>query len=194
MSDTENRSHFAPFATMLGAVIIIFLLISQIGKHNLPIKLAKKTPVAAARPDHAQASLESARQRALVTIGALPRPAVASAAVRPAVNSPVKVLSAAVPPKTSPEAAVTPAPAVTVALSAPRPTADSAEKFPAPAAARYYKVRPGDTLYAIARKTYGNGNGWKKILKANRLSSPAAISAGQKLLIPDTEAHTACAR
>ena len=193
MSDTENRPHFAPFATMLGAVIIIFLLISQIGKRTLHLYLKEKTPVAVAKLDRGQASLESARRKALVTIGALPRP-VAASAVRTAVNSQVKPLSAAAPQKTAPTAPVTPAPTVTVALSIPRPTAMTVENSPAPAAARYYKVRPGDTLYAIARKTYGNGNGWKKILKANRLSSPAAISAGQKLLIPDTEAHTACAR
>ena len=49
---------------------------------------------------------------------------------------------------------------------------------------RYYTVVKGDTLWAIAQKYYGDGNKYKDIAKANNLSNPDIIHAGQKLLIP----------
>ncbi len=51
---------------------------------------------------------------------------------------------------------------------------------------RTYVVQKGDTLYAIARKFYGDQSKWKVIYNANRgqLKSPDKLTAGMKLVIP----------
>lgn len=49
---------------------------------------------------------------------------------------------------------------------------------------KYYVVQKGDTLWAIAKKYYGNGNQYPKIVKANNIKNPDLIYPGQKLLIP----------
>jgi membrane-bound lytic murein transglycosylase D len=51
---------------------------------------------------------------------------------------------------------------------------------PAPAAARSYRVRGGDTLYSIARRT---GTTVDSLMGANDLQSPA-IKPGDRLVIP----------
>ena len=48
----------------------------------------------------------------------------------------------------------------------------------------YYTVVRGDTLWGIASKFYGNGSRYPEIAKANNISNPDLIHAGQKLLIP----------
>ncbi len=47
-------------------------------------------------------------------------------------------------------------------------------------------VRQGDTLYAISRRAYGNGEYWDVIYRANKskLSDPHNIPAGMTLIIP----------
>lgn len=42
----------------------------------------------------------------------------------------------------------------------------------------------GDTLWAIAKKYYGDGNRYSEIAKANNIANANIISIGQKLLIP----------
>jgi LysM repeat protein len=59
-----------------------------------------------------------------------------------------------------------------------------------PAAAHHgpgsYTVRPGDTLSAIAARTYGSAADWPAILWANRRQAPDpdVISTGQRLALP----------
>ncbi len=50
-----------------------------------------------------------------------------------------------------------------------------------------YVVVKGDTLWKIAKKTYGDGNKWKKIFDANRnqLPNADALRPGMKLKIPN---------
>ena len=48
----------------------------------------------------------------------------------------------------------------------------------------YYTVVRGDTLWGIAKKFYGDGSRYPEIAKANNISNPDLIYAGQKLLIP----------
>ena len=50
----------------------------------------------------------------------------------------------------------------------------------------YYVVRKGDCLYMIAKKYYGDGNKYKKILNANKdkIKSALNLTIGTKLLIP----------
>lgn len=49
-----------------------------------------------------------------------------------------------------------------------------------------YVVQSGDTLWAIAKKYYGNGNQYTKIYNANKdkIKNPNLIYPGQKLVIP----------
>jgi len=50
--------------------------------------------------------------------------------------------------------------------------------------AKYHTVVKGDTLWAIAKKYYGDGNRYSEIAKANNIANANIISIGQKLLIP----------
>ena len=51
---------------------------------------------------------------------------------------------------------------------------------------RYHTVGKGDTLYALARRYYGEHRRWKDIYEANRsqITDPNRIRVGQRLLIP----------
>jgi nucleoid-associated protein YgaU len=53
-------------------------------------------------------------------------------------------------------------------------------------AARYYDVKPGDSLSKIAKEVYGDASKYNQIFEANRpmLKDPDKIYAGQKLRIP----------
>ncbi|ORV45690.1 peptidoglycan-binding protein LysM [Mycolicibacter engbaekii] len=47
-----------------------------------------------------------------------------------------------------------------------------------------YQVQPGDTLFALARREYGDGTLYPVIARQNHLANPDLIVAGQQLLIP----------
>jgi nucleoid-associated protein YgaU len=47
-----------------------------------------------------------------------------------------------------------------------------------------YTVKPGETLFEIAVKVYGDGFAYAKIAKANNLRNVNKIESGQKLIIP----------
>lgn len=49
---------------------------------------------------------------------------------------------------------------------------------------KFYVVKKGDTLQAIARKFYGGTEGWKDIADANKIRKPKALKVGEKLRIP----------
>ena len=53
-------------------------------------------------------------------------------------------------------------------------------------AKKYHTVKKGDTLWAIAKKYYGNGAQYTKIYNANKsiIKNPDLIYVGQKFLIP----------
>ena len=54
-------------------------------------------------------------------------------------------------------------------------------------AAKTYVVKRGDTLWAISKRYYGNGNQWRKIYNRNKGvigSNPNLIYPGQKYVIP----------
>lgn len=48
----------------------------------------------------------------------------------------------------------------------------------------FYIVQPGDDLWQIALKTYGDGYAWPRIAEANKLVNPNLIEAGTRLFIP----------
>jgi nucleoid-associated protein YgaU len=91
-----------------------------------------------------------------------------------------------------PEAEV-PAAEVTTApeesAPAPEPVHDAAEsdgepgEVPAPAG-RSYTVEPGDTLWAIAERFYGDGSKYQVIADASGISNPDLIHPGEVLTIP----------
>ena len=51
---------------------------------------------------------------------------------------------------------------------------------------RTHVLAPGDTLYGLARRYYGDSGRWRAILEANRdrISDPDRILVGQELVIP----------
>lgn len=79
-------------------------------------------------------------------------------------------------------------------LSAPEPepepvaeqaAAPAAEEVPPPPpAAQTYTVEPGDTLWVIAERFYGDGNRYQEIADASGIDNPDAINPGQVLTIP----------
>lgn len=80
-------------------------------------------------------------------------------------------------PVPSPEPAPQPTPEPT-----PAPTPEP------PVTANTYTVQPGDTLWAIADKTLGNGTFWPEIWDANKdqIPNPNLIHPGQVLDLPST--------
>ncbi|MFE3053578.1 LysM peptidoglycan-binding domain-containing protein [Nocardia sp. NPDC059239] len=55
---------------------------------------------------------------------------------------------------------------------------------PPPPAAQTYTVEPGDTLWAIAERFYGDGNRYQEIANASGIDNPDLIQPGQVLTIP----------
>lgn len=70
---------------------------------------------------------------------------------------------------------------------APKPTAT-----PAPVVAKggEYVVKSGDTLWSIAEAQYKSGYNWVDIARANNLSNPGMINAGNKLVLPKVATKT----
>ncbi|MBD5503374.1 MAG: LysM peptidoglycan-binding domain-containing protein [Lachnospiraceae bacterium] len=50
--------------------------------------------------------------------------------------------------------------------------------------ARYYKVEPGDTLYMISQKIYGDISHVQRICELNQITDPDHIRDGQKIILP----------
>jgi nucleoid-associated protein YgaU len=67
-------------------------------------------------------------------------------------------------------------------------TVDSSLRQPEPAnvSNHTYTVRPGDSLFKIAKHFYGDSNDYMRIFEANkdRLNDPNKIEIGQELVIP----------
>lgn len=53
--------------------------------------------------------------------------------------------------------------------------------------AKSHTVVPGETLWSISEKYYGDGYGWVDIAKANSISNPNLVEEGQTLSIPERE-------
>ena len=49
-----------------------------------------------------------------------------------------------------------------------------------------HTVRHGETLFSIAKVSYGDGKQWKKIVAANPGVSPSKLKVGQVLVIPQS--------
>ncbi|MEI8242494.1 MAG: LysM peptidoglycan-binding domain-containing protein [bacterium] len=127
-------------------------------------------------------------------IGSAPPPSHISAPpppiLRPAAAEPIPE-----PPAATKPAATTASPEPPPLLLAPAPPAITAENDPASAhpasapisaATRTYAVQPGDSVYRIAERVYGDPEQWKRIRDANkdRLGPSNQLRAGQILVIP----------
>src|SRR5262245_7673306 len=47
-----------------------------------------------------------------------------------------------------------------------------------------YRVQPGDTLWGLADRFYGNGRRWAEIARANNLKQGDALASGSTIKIP----------
>jgi nucleoid-associated protein YgaU len=63
---------------------------------------------------------------------------------------------------------------------------------PAESEAQIHKVRPGETLWTIARITVGDPTLWPALYLANRdqIKDPALVYPGQQLAIPEIDPET----
>jgi LysM repeat protein len=64
------------------------------------------------------------------------------------------------------------------------PAASSSRANREAAAGQRYTVKPGDTLYHIAKVHYGDGKQWQRISAANPGISPTTLKVGQVLVVP----------
>jgi len=65
-------------------------------------------------------------------------------------------------------------------------TPDAARSATRPLERRVYEVKPGESLWVIARATVGEGNLWPALYHANRdqIKDPTRVYPGQRLAIP----------
>ncbi|MEU8580245.1 LysM peptidoglycan-binding domain-containing protein [Streptomyces abikoensis] len=68
-------------------------------------------------------------------------------------------------------------------IAAGEPGADEVPSPPA-SEARTYTVEPGDTLWAVAERFYGDGNRYRDIASASGIDNPDVVNVGQVLTIP----------
>ena len=82
---------------------------------------------------------------------------------------------------------ITPAAPITTAYSDPivAPADDITPSRSTPAGGgKTYVVKKGDTLWAIAQRTYGDGKQYRKIVAANPSIKGDRVIAGQKIVLP----------
>jgi 5'-nucleotidase / UDP-sugar diphosphatase len=63
------------------------------------------------------------------------------------------------------------------------PTA-AATANPATASGNTHVVKHGETLYSIAKASYGDGKQWTRIASANPGVSPTSLKVGQTIVVP----------
>ncbi len=71
-----------------------------------------------------------------------------------------------------------------VAEPVAEPIAEEVPPPPPAPAAQTYVVEPGDTLWAVAERFYGDGNRYHEIANASGIDNPDVIGVGQVLTIP----------
>jgi 5'-nucleotidase len=107
--------------------------------------------------------------------------------VGPTRTGPVAVKSVTVEPLPSDRISFSHTPS---AATAAKPVASTAAVNRAlavtstPTTGSAYKIKRGDTLYAIAQTTYGDGKQWQKIAEHNPGLSPKALRVGQTITLP----------
>ncbi len=86
----------------------------------------------------------------------------------------------------APQPLTEPAPVVATATLAPSPVMFAEAPLPTTPAthARTHIVRRGETWFAIARSTYGDGTQWHRLAAANPSAATGPLKVGQKLIVP----------
>ena len=82
---------------------------------------------------------------------------------------------------------ITPAAAISTTYAEPMvaPADDIAPtRATASGSGKTYVVKKGDTLWAIAQRTYGDGKQYRKIVAANPNIKGEKVMAGQKIVLP----------
>ena len=77
--------------------------------------------------------------------------------------------------------------AAPVVVATARSTPDAAAPTPPPVPhppRRTHVVRRGETLFAIARTTYGDGSKWHRLADANPAAASAPLRVGQQIVVP----------
>jgi len=103
--------------------------------------------------------------------------------------APAAAPTAAAPAPAATPAPAAPAPAPATTAQAPAATAPAAveaqgQTTPPAAGPSKYTVVKGDSLWKIAESTYGDGEKWTEISKANKLRHPNIILVGEELDLP----------
>ncbi len=91
----------------------------------------------------------------------------------------------------APSAVITPAPAPQLINVPPAPKARPARhRYSSRMGGTRYRVRPGDNLWEIAKRAYGNPWRWRGIFHANqgRIHNPSLIYPGQVFRLPGGKA------
>jgi hypothetical protein len=147
-------------------------------------------PVAAQKPvEHASVQAPRVSTDSSPRGRALPPPSPRNAAPVQAVATPPAPPGVSTAPVASPVIARR-APEPARARPAPpvfeQPAPEPARALPAPTRQRTYTVQPGDTLYGIAARMYGDGNRWTDIQQANRSAVPDVhtLRPGTLLTLP----------
>lgn len=107
----------------------------------------------------------------------------------------VAMVTGSVKPTTKPTAKPTksvPTPTPTSVKISPVPTKTIATPTPVQniKAGSEYTIQPGDSLWNISVKTYGDGYEWTKIYEVNKLAlgnNPSLINSGTKINLPQME-------
>jgi len=82
---------------------------------------------------------------------------------------------------------ITPAASISTTYAEPMvaPADDIAPTRSTPSGSgKTYVVKKGDTLWAIAQRTYGDGKQYRKIVAANPSIKGERVMAGQKIVLP----------
>jgi len=109
-----------------------------------------------------------------------PAPKADAAPAAPAAPAPAATAQAPAAPAPAPAAPATQAPAAT----APAAVEAQGQTTPPAAGPSKYTVVKGDSLWKIAESTYGDGERWTEIAKANSLRHPNLIQVGAELELP----------
>jgi 5'-nucleotidase/UDP-sugar diphosphatase len=64
------------------------------------------------------------------------------------------------------------------------PVTPVADVTPVASTSGTYTIKKGDTLYSIARNTYGDGKQWQRIASANPGINPHKLRVGQTIVLP----------
>lgn len=158
----------------------------------------------AARPVARQVTAHQAAARIAMQMRPVPAapPALNATTVRPAMPTlatarrasltaspriaPAAARLAAAPASARGRLAMTTRPAPSLAPSRPAPSSRPVMAARGTPPAHWVTVQPGQTLWQIAQQTYGNGDQYMRIFRANRarLSRPDQIRPGQRLRVP----------